>query len=135
MVVVSHSQDKQSRSVYKGRDMIQEDPSLLWWLKAFAYSAFASLGGFIGHLMRAVDKREKISWARAVLEGVAAGFVGLLVLMLCQAMQLSEQWTGVIVGVSGWLGANASIRMLETLVFKKLGITKPETVQPKEPTE
>lgn len=99
--------------------MLPEDP---WWLKAIAYAAFASFGGFMGHVMRTFDNRERIQWGRGLVEGVAAGFVGLLVLFVCQAMDLSEQWTGVIVGVSGWLGANASIRMLEQVVFKKLGI-------------
>lgn len=98
---------------------LPDDP---WWLKALGYAAFASFGGFMGHLMRTFDRREKIHWGRAALEGIAAGFVGLLVLFVCQEMGLSEQWTGVIVGVSGWLGANATIRMLENVVFKKLGI-------------
>lgn len=94
------------------------------WLKYIAYAAFAAMGGFMGHLMRLIDDDKKIVWSRACLEGIAAGFVGLLVLFACQALNLSEQWTGVIVGVCGWLGANASIRMLESLVFKKLGIQK-----------
>lgn len=99
-------------------------PEDFWWLKTIAYAAFAAFGGFMGHIMRTFDRRGKIHWGRAAVEGVAAGFVGLLVLFVCQAMELSEQWTGVIVGVSGWLGANASIRMLEQIVFKKLGITQ-----------
>lgn len=80
----------------------------------------------MGHLMRTIDGEHKIKWSRALLEGGAAGFVGLLMLLVCQAMNMSEQWTGVIVGVSGWLGANATIRMLESIVLKKLGIDKPE---------
>lgn len=105
--------------------MLPEDPWNSWWIKAVAYALFASFGGAMGHLMRTFDRREKIKWGRAALEGGAAGFVGLLVLLMCQAMNLSEQWTGVIVGVSGWLGANATIRMLEAVVLKKLGIEKP----------
>lgn len=101
-------------------NIMPDDP---WWVKVIGYALFAGFGGFMGHLLRTIDRRRKIIWSRAVLEGVAAGFVGLLVLFMCQAMELSEQWTGVIVGVSGWLGASASIRMVENVVFKKLGIT------------
>lgn len=83
----------------------------------------------MGYLLRTINSRQKIKWSRAALEGGAAGFVGLLMLFVCQAMGLSEQWTGVIVGVSGWLGANVTIRMLESIVLKKLGIEK----QPSDP--
>ncbi len=96
----------------------------IWLLKAAGYAAFSAFGGILGHLMRAVDKKHKITWGRTATEGLAAGFVGLLVLLLCQAMGLSEQWTGVVVGVSGWLGASATIRMLETAVRKRLGVTQ-----------
>ena len=93
-----------------------------WWVKAILYAALATFGGFLGYVMRALDKSTPISYDRACVEGLAAGFVGLLVMLMCSATNMSDQWTGVVVGVSGWLGANASIRMLEKLVFKKLGI-------------
>src|SRR5687768_3321369 len=102
--------------------MLPEDFLNVWWIKALAYALFAAFGGVMGHLMRTFDKREEIKWGRAAMEGSAAGFVGLLMLLLCQAMGLSEQWTGIIVGVSGWFGANATIQILETFVLKKLGI-------------
>ena len=35
-------------------------PEDFWWLKTFAYAAFAAFGGFMGHIMRTFDKREKI---------------------------------------------------------------------------
>jgi hypothetical protein len=107
--------------------MLPDDSwSFAWWIRASAYTLFAAFGGVMGQLMRTIDKKEKIVWGRAVMEGLAAGFVGLLMLFICQASSFSEQWTGVIVGVSGWLGANATIRMLETLVRKKLGIESPQ---------
>jgi hypothetical protein len=99
-----------------------------WWVKASVYATLATLGGFLGHVMRSLDKSTPISWGRAAVEGLAAGFVGLLVMLVCNAMSLSDQWTGVIVGVSGWLGANASIRVLEKLVYKKLSL--PGTTMP-----
>lgn len=113
---------------------MMDDPWSLAWLRAVAYTLFAAFGGVMGHLMRTIDKKEKVSWGRASVEGAAAGFVGLIVLLICGAMALGEQWTGVIVGVSGWLGANATIRMLEGMVRKKLGIEQqsqdPTNVQP-----
>ena len=93
-----------------------------WWFRAAAYASFAALGGVMGHLMRMVDNKDPINWARACLEGASAGFVGLLMLFVCDALSLGQQWTGVIVGVSGWLGANVTIRMLESIVRKRLGI-------------
>lgn len=101
----------------------------LWWVKAIAYAVLATLGGTIGYIMRVIDHSLPLSWGRAVIEGLAAGFVGLLFMLACSAMGLSDQWTGVLVGVAGWLGANASIRILERVVFNKLGITPPSSVK------
>jgi hypothetical protein len=98
------------------------DNEIGWWLKASAYAVFASVGGMVGHIMRVVDQKQKIAWPRAWLEGVAAGFVGILMLLICDAMKLGQQWTGVIVGVSGWMGATASITLLEKLVRKRLDV-------------
>lgn len=100
---------------------MEDNSVILWWLKALAFTAFSAIGGALGHLMRNYDKKP-FSWGRCFLESMAAGFVGLLMLLVCEAMDLSPQWTGVIVGVSGWLGANATIRMLEGLVRKRLGL-------------
>jgi len=98
-----------------------------WWVKTALYAALAAFGGFMGHIMRSLDKPTPVSYRRAAVEGMAAGFVGLLVMLMCSAMNLSEQWTGVIVGVSGWLGANASIRILEKRIFKQLGLSTGDT--------
>lgn len=95
-----------------------------WLRKLLAYATFGATGGVLGHIMRAISKKQRIKVGRACVEGLGAAFVGALVMMLCQAMGLSEQWTGVIVGVCGWLGAEATIGLLEKVVYQKLGITK-----------
>lgn len=95
-----------------------------WWLKYMMYSALAAFGGFMGTILRAQHEDRKFSWKRVFVETTASGFVGLLVMLVCNEMNLSERWTGVIVGVFGWLGANASIVMLEKLIYGKLGLTK-----------
>jgi len=93
-----------------------------WWVKFVGYGAFAAFAGMCGHLLRTLDSAHKVVWSRVVIEGFAAGFVGVLVYLLCKAMGMSIEWTGVVVGVSGWLGANATIKMLERVVLKKLGL-------------
>ncbi len=93
-----------------------------WWFKATTYAAFASVGGTLGHLLRISQRDGTVVLWKTLLEGFSAGFVGLLVFFVCQANNLNEQWTGVIVGVCGWLGASATIAMLERLVRKRLGI-------------
>lgn len=98
----------------------------LWWQRAIAYSSFAALGGMLGHMIRTLDKQQKINYARAALEGVAAGFVGLLMLFTCDAMGMSKQWTGVIVGVAGWMGPSATIRVLELIVKRRLNVSNTE---------
>jgi hypothetical protein len=90
------------------------------------YPVFAAVGGFLGYVLRMMDAGLKVSPVRAVIESFAAGFVGALMMMMCEAMHLGAQWTGVIVGVCGWLGATASIRMLERVIRRKLGITDSE---------
>jgi hypothetical protein len=97
-----------------------------WWLRAIAYTAFSGLGGMIGYTMRTIDGKQPFKLWRVIVEGAGAAFVGVLVMMLCEAMRLSPQWTGVIVGVCGWLGASTTIRMLESVVRNKIGATNVE---------
>ena len=104
-----------------------------WWFKTTMYVILAATGGILGYIMRAVDKSERIIWWRAALEGLGAAFVGLLVMFICQEMHLSQGYTGVIVGVCGWLGANVTIRLLESLVRNKLGLKSEVTNVPMDP--
>lgn len=105
--------------------MDPQPPALQFW-QLLLYPVFASFGGLLGYALRAMDTGGKVSRTRAALESLASGFVGVLILLLCQAMKLSPQWTGFIVGVCGWLGAAASIRMLEGVVRKRLGLSERE---------
>lgn len=93
-----------------------------WWIRAAAYTAFSAMGGMIGYTMRTLDAKQPFKLWRIIVEGSGAAFVGVLVMLVCEALNLGQQWTGVIVGVCGWLGASTTIRILESLVRNKLGV-------------
>jgi hypothetical protein len=92
------------------------------WLEALIFSGLASFAGLMGYLMRNVNDRRVITWERTLLETFASGFIGFMSMLICKAMNLSYEWTGVIVGVLGWLGATVSMQLFERIVRKKLGI-------------
>lgn len=92
------------------------------WKYWVLFVPFAMVGGAIGSIMRKVNHGEVPKFWMVMLEAAASGFAGVLVMLLCQAMDLSMQWTGVIVGVCGWLGGGATMQMLEKIVYKKTGI-------------
>jgi len=95
---------------------------LTHWLQAAAYAVFAAVAGVLGYVMRMMDAGSPVKFWRSVVEGSSAGFVGLLAMWLCQAVHVGPEWTAVTVGVSGWMGARASIQMLQRAVWKKLGL-------------
>lgn len=101
-----------------------KEPNNFNWLVAIFYSAFAAFGGLLGHLMRSVDRGDEFNLTRAALETFGAAFVGSLVTLGCMAAELDPMWSGMVVGVAGWLGASASIRVLEIIIYKWLKISK-----------
>lgn len=92
--------------------------------KTLVFILLASIGGLLGHLMRVVESGGKVRWRIACLEMLSSGFVGYLALMVCKAVGLSYEWTGVTVGVLGWVGASASVLLLERLVKRRFGINE-----------
>lgn len=82
----------------------------------------AFFGGLISVLMR----KEVSSWRAALLAATGAGFAGFLVAHLCHAVDLSDDWTYVFVGVSGWLGAARTLSYLEAIFDARFRLeTKP----------
>lgn len=106
------------------------------WLTSAGYSLLAAVGGLLGYAMREHDAGRRLSPLRAVIEATGSGFVGFLVMLLCRAIGLDPLWSGFIVGIFGWLGASASIRVLERFAHERLGLKlgdkadRPEGDQP-----
>ena len=94
------------------------------WLKLIIYAVFAGVGGFLAHIVKCLENNSPISRIKCIVAAFASGFVGILMVLLCTILKLDMAWTGLIVGVSGWLGAEATIQGLSVIVRKKLGIEK-----------
>lgn len=87
------------------------------------FGSFAGLGGILSYLMRTLNRNETPKLSKTVVEGLSSAFVGVLAMLICKAFNLDWVWCGVIVGVFGWVGAEASIALLSALIRKRLGVT------------
>jgi len=102
------------------------DPEVRKTIEAICFSGLSGIGGALGYVYRQIQDDKRPNPWRALVEGSAAAFVGVPVFLICDVTGLSVQWTGAIVSVFGWLGATATIHVLEKVVFKKLGVGKRE---------
>lgn len=94
----------------------------LSWVEVAIFVAFASVGGVLGYLMRATGRKEPVSPPRTILEGLSAGFFGAVMLLVCRASNLDWLWSGAVVGVFSWLGAEATAVAVIRFIKRKLGI-------------
>ena len=91
-------------------------------IEALLFAIFAGVGGMLSYLMRTYKLKVKPAFSQAIVEGLSSAFVGVIAMMACKAMDVDIYWSGVIVGVFGWLGAETSIVILAKLVKGRLGI-------------
>jgi hypothetical protein len=94
------------------------------WLRMIIVASFAALGGSIGYVLRAMDAGDPVSFQKALIEFVAAGFVGALSGLLCAAWGFSIIWSTFIAGTFGLLGARASTQVMQRFVWAKLGLNR-----------
>lgn len=85
-------------------------------------SSFAGIGGVLAYIMRTLNREQKPKLGRAFVEGLSSGFVGLLAMFACKALNIDWYWSGVIVGTFGWMGAESSIILVQRLVRSRLGL-------------
>jgi len=88
------------------------------------YVLIAAIGGILGHMMRKVGANKPIRIGETVLQGVGAAFAGYLILLGCRYMGINSELSGIVTGLCGWLGADASIVILQSYIYKKLNISE-----------
>lgn len=92
-------------------------------IETIIFGTFAAIGGGLSYIIRTLNKDETPRLLRGTVEALSSAFVGLIAMLACQELGLNYGWSGVVVGVFGWLGAEASIVVLAKLVRNKLGLS------------
>jgi len=82
-----------------------------------------AIGGLLAYLLRTLNEDATPTVGRAIVEAFSSGFVGLIAMLICKALGLDWKWSGVVVGVFGWLGAEASIMVAIRFLKSKLGLS------------
>ena len=105
-------------------------------IEILQFAGLSAMGGLLGYLMRQVTRKQPIKLGRATLEAVASGFIGIITMFLCHAIGLPWYWSGAVVGVLGWLGAEASIVVIARAIRGKIGLDLiPEKEKKDEPKD
>lgn len=91
-------------------------------MRSWIYVSIAAVGGVLGHMMRKLGNQQPIQAGETILQGVGAAFAGYLVLLGCRSANIPPDISGVIIGLCGWLGADATLMLLQTYIYKKLNI-------------
>jgi|GEM_PF-2925398 len=96
---------------------------IIWGLLNVLYAMTA---GALGYLSRTTSPEVDLGFKPRVfiVQTLAAGFVGSVALMLCMLLEWNDYATLVLVGFFGWMGAPASMVIIEKFIYNKLGITK-----------
>lgn len=87
---------------------------------SWVYILIAATGGVLGHMMRQLSDRRSIRFGETFLQGISAAFAGYLVFLACRAVDTPPELSGVIIGVCGWLGADASLMVLQSYIYRRL---------------
>lgn len=98
-------------------------PDPKWdWTRIILFSLLSLIGGSLGYTMRTLDKNEKVSFWRAMLEGLCAAFFGVITGIICMENHLSIGYSSAIIGLMSWIGARASFIIVRSIAYRRLGL-------------
>lgn len=99
-----------------------DDLWVYFWFKLTSLATLAGVGGALGYLLASMDANRAITVKMLVVKFLSSAFAGIVVFILCKAMELGDLWTAAIVAVFGWLGAEITFLVLQRVIEKKLGL-------------
>lgn len=120
MVAVLHGiSGKTTRPINKGAAMPHNKITII---ETILFAIFAGAGGMLSYLLKSISRNEQPKVTRATIEAMSSAFVGLIAMLACKAMDIDVYWSGVIVGVFGWIGAETSMLVFTRIAKNKLGV-------------
>lgn len=90
-------------------------------IETILFALFAGVGGMLSYLLRSMSSKVSPKFSRAIVEALSSAFVGLIAMLICKALDIDIYWSGVIVGVFGWIGAETSMVIFTKIVKARLG--------------
>lgn len=100
---------------------MQLDPK--WdWSNILLFAILSIVGGSLGYTMRTLDANEKLSFYRVALEGLSAGFIGIIAGLVCMEYGLSLGYSSAIIGVLAWMGSRATFLVARSVIAKRTGV-------------
>ncbi|MGJ8518032.1 phage holin family protein [Carnimonas bestiolae] len=97
-----------------------QDKSKIW--EYVLCVVFATFAGGLGYITRTAESGERISIKALIIQTLGAAFTGCIVLLICMHYGVDMIMTGIFTGLSGWMGASATLGMITRKARSKLGL-------------
>lgn len=94
-------------------------------VETILFALFAGVGGMLSYLLRSLNSNLSPKFSRAFVEALSSAFVGLIAMLICKAVEIDLYWSGAIVGVFGWIGAETSMVIFTKIVKARFGAGDP----------
>lgn len=96
------------------------------WFRIISYGLFAALGGAIGYfeLMRQASDNKLSIMANLLITIGSSAFAGMLALMILDALAIDTVWAGPVCGMTGWFGADQTLKLLRNYLFNRFLIDR-----------
>lgn len=80
------------------------------------YACLATVGGFVSYACNNTE----FSWKTFFIKGLASGFTGMLIGLLCIYYSLNPSITYCICGTFGYIGSECTIALLKKVIVQKV---------------
>lgn len=93
-----------------------------WWM-ALILTTFSVVAGLLGSAMRTADTKQPFRLGMWLAEGLTAGFVGVIVMLIGMGAGWKFEYLGAACGIMGLIGSKVAIQLGKAFLIKQAGLT------------